>query len=202
MPDSYLICSCVTSSTAIFQLTVSEIHTPTSLPSEHGIWVRNTQERPCFWSGSSSLTFPRPDLSLWQTQAPCSPDTWHSWNGIPVSPDATTPLQTALACSPTPSTPRWSILWFIFFLCPFFFPHAYPLTLEMCNLKAFSYPQTIALMRIRPFSGEAPALPEGIWAVPVASALVSSNPDWIVHLFFQQNSKGRFKTELTLNKCN
>lgn len=129
-------------------------------------------------------------------------DTWHSWNGIPVSPNATTPLQAALACSPTPSTPRWSIFWFIFFLCPFFFPHAYPLTLEICNLKAFSKPQTIALMRIRPFSGEAPALPEGIWAVPVASALVSSNPNWIVHLFLQQNSKGRFKTELTLNKCN
>lgn len=89
-----------------------------------------------------------------------------------------------------------------FFLFPFFFPHAYPLTLETCNLKAFSNPQTIALMHIRPFSGEAPALPEGMWAVPVASAVLSLNPNWIVHFFFQQNSKGRFKTELTLNKCN
>ena len=64
-----------------------------------------------------------------------------------------------------------------FFLISFFFFHAYPLTLETCNLKAFSNPQTIALMCIRPFSGEVIALPEGIWVVPVALVLVSSNPN-------------------------
>lgn len=79
---------------------------------------------------------------------------------------------------------RRSIFWLFFPLFPFFFFfHAHPLTLETCILKAFSNPQSIALMCIRPFSGEVIALPEWIWVVPVALVLVSSNPNWIVQLF-------------------
>jgi len=59
----------------------------------------------------------------------------------------------------------------------FFSPHAHPLILKTCNLKAFSNPQAIVLMCIRPFSGEVVALPEGIWVLPVVLVLVSSNPN-------------------------
>lgn len=59
----------------------------------------------------------------------------------------------------------------------FFFPMNTLLPLETCNLKAFSNPQSIALMCTRAFRREVAALSEGVQVVPVALVLVSSNPN-------------------------
>lgn len=57
------------------------------------------------------------------------------------------------------------------------FSHADPFTLDLCDSKAFSNPQTIVLMCIRSLNGGVVALPGGIQVMPVALVLLLSSPN-------------------------